>query len=347
MLAAMIRATGRKVRMGGNMGISLLPFVERTQPDEMIVLEVSSVQLEDAAQMQWAPELSLITNITPNHLDHYGNFERYARAKKNILTYQSESHGCVLNAANETLRGWAAEGVPANLLLFDPHKEDGPLVQGVNLRGERLVWNYNGRQQLICSIDNIAVPGRHNVSNAMAAAAAALWLDVPVTAVRKALAEFKTLEHRLERCGTFGGISFYNDSDATTPESTIAGLKSFPGPVTLIAGGKNKNLDMRKLGRAIATNARVLITLGQAGPQIQEATRSARPSNACRQPIAHEADSLQEAVEVAFDLSRPGYTVLFSPACASFDMFENFAQRGRCFKDVVRQIGVKRRHEAS
>ena len=336
MLAAMLRAGERSVHLGGNMGISLLPRLEEIRPDDIVVLELSSVQLEDAACLPWSPHAAIITNITPNHLDRYGTFHAYAAAKKNILTFQNHSDLAVLNRRDSTLRRWGDDGTPGRLLYFDTEGEDGDTPEGTCLRGGRLMWNDGRSRQVICTADQIPLPGNHNVANALAASAAARWLGVPARRIRGALQEFSALEHRLEECARVAGMTFYNDSDSTTPESTTAGLKSFDGPLTLIAGGYNKDLDLRPLARAIVEHVEVLITLGTSGPDIAQGTREAG-LHAGSQPVIREVESLADAIDTAFDLSMPGSTVLFSPACASFDMFENFAQRGRRFKELVAQ----------
>jgi UDP-N-acetylmuramoylalanine--D-glutamate ligase len=344
MLATMLRAGGHTVHLGGNIGICLLPLVDDITPDDFVVLEISSFQLEDAACLEWSPHVAVVTNITPNHLDRYGTCEAYVNAKRSIVTFQTQGDAAVLNRNDAALQEWAAAGTPGELLFFDAESTTGPLARGMNLRAGRLIWNKGDVQQLICSADQIAVPGAHNVANALAAGAAACWLDVPAEFIRQALCEFKPLEHRLEKCGACQGTTFYNDSDATAPESTIAGLRTFKAPVTLIAGGYNKGLDLRPMAAAIADHARVLITLGTAGPEIAELTRQAA-ARAGRTPVIKEVKSLEEGVRAAFDLSVPGSTVLFSPACASFDMFQNFAERGRKFKELVAAV-IKERTSA-
>ena len=324
----------RRVRLGGNIGICLLSCVDQISPSELVVLELSSYHLEDAACMRWSPHVAVVTNLTPNHLDRYKTFEAYSEAKRNVLAFQGPADAAVLNATDENLKKWVARGIRGSLLLFDPVSESGPLVSGMNLRGGRLIWKQGSDQQVICTLSHIPVPGAHNVANAMAAAAAARWLGVPAEGIRAAIEAFEPLEHRLERCGSFGGLTFYNDSDSTTPESTIAALESFAGPKTLIAGGLNKGLDMKRLGQAIAQRVEVLVTLGSSGPHIADQTRRAAQA-AGTVPAIREVASLEQAVAAAVELSSPGSTVVFSPACASFDMFQNYEERGRRFKQLV------------
>ena len=335
MLGAMLRE-GRQgnVWVGGNIGVSLLPVVDKISADDVVVLELSSFQLEDTACLPWSPRVAVVTNITPNHLDRYEGLEAYQEAKKGIIACQSETDAAVLNASDATLRLWARREAKGKVLFFDPTAEDGPMVEGMNLRGGRLIWNNGAEPQVICAREHVSLPGAHNLANAMAAAAAARWLGVDAESIRRVMAELKPLEHRLEMCGECAGIKFYNDSNSTAPESTVAALRSFDGPVTLIAGGYSKKLDLRPLARLAAQTAEVLITIGQTGPSIAQWCREAA-LQAGRTPVMREVGSLEEAVQAAIELSMPGSVVIFSPGCASYDMFQNFAERGRRFKELV------------
>jgi UDP-N-acetylmuramoylalanine--D-glutamate ligase len=337
MLAAMLQAAGLHVRLGGNIGVSLLPVVQDIKAEEIVVLELSNFQLEDAAFLPWSPHVAVVTNIKPNHLDRHESFDDYVAAKKTIVDHQTKADAAVLNASDPILLEWVKQGIRSEVFFFDAAPQNGQLVRGMNLRNGRLIWNDSTGRHVICSRDHVSLPGEHNVANAMAAAAAARWRGAGAEHIRAALSAFKTLEHRLEKCGQFSGITFYNDSDATMPESTIAALGSFPAPITLIAGGYNKKLELTPLAGAIAEKAEVLITFGASGPSIAQLTREAGLI-AGKTLIIREVSSLPEAVESAAELSMPGSTVLFSPACASFDMFENFAERGRIFKKLVAEL---------
>jgi UDP-N-acetylmuramoylalanine--D-glutamate ligase len=208
------------------------------------------------------------------------------------------------------------------------------MVTGTNLRSGCIVWNNGGGEQVICAREHVRLPGEHNVANAMAACAAARWLGAGAEQIREALCAFSGLEHRLEECGRFGGMTFYNDSDATTPESTIAALRSFEGPLTLIVGGHSKGLDLAPMAGAIAARVDALVTIGDCGPELAQLSREAGLRRG-RAAAIREAGSLRAAVRAAIELSMPGSVVLFSPGCASFDMFQNFAERGRVFKALV------------
>ncbi|MFW6457164.1 MAG: UDP-N-acetylmuramoyl-L-alanine--D-glutamate ligase [Planctomycetota bacterium] len=340
MLASMLEMDQRSTHLGGNMGISLLPQIDSIGKTDLVVLELSSVQLEDAAHLPWSPHVGVITNIIPNHLDRYGSFSAYAAAKKHILLNQNPSDAAVLNIQDSTLREWVREEPTAHTLCFDAGGHTDDFKNGTTLRGGRLVWSHNGSQQVICPAEQVPLPGKHNVANALAASAAARWMGVSTDNIRDALNSFTPLEHRLEQCGHIRGITFYNDSDSTTPHSTIAGVESFESPLTLIAGGYNKDLDLRFLADTVVERVEVLITLGTSGPEIAQSTREAALREG-HQPVIQETENLEEAVNRAYELSMPGSTILFSPACASFDMFENFADRGRRFKNIVRDLCEK------
>ncbi|MBS3763140.1 MAG: UDP-N-acetylmuramoyl-L-alanine--D-glutamate ligase [Planctomycetes bacterium] len=341
MLAKMLKESGYSVHLGGNMGISLLPELEQIKSDHFVVLELSSVQVEDAGHMDWSPRLGIITNLTPNHLDRYHSFEAYANAKKHILTHQSPHDAAFLNHCDPTLLQWTDEDLPGKIMFFAPDGSNTNPIEGVSIHSNRLLWKKDSERQVICTTDQISVPGKHNIANAMAATGAAIWLGCSVSTIRTALSQFSTLEHRLEQCEIFDGITFYNDSDATIPQSTVGAIETFERPITLIAGGYNKNLDIEPLAEAIARRVEVLVTLGESGPQIAQLTREAA-LHMGHSPLIEETSSLKESIEAAFRLSMPGSTVLFSPACASFDMFENFAERGQQFKKLVREVANER-----
>ena len=336
MLAATLRSSGRKVWLGGNIGGSLLPELAQIGAGDSVVLELSSFQLADAGALKWSPSVAVVTNITPNHLDRHDTFEDYVAAKKNIARFQSDDNALVLNASCEVLRGWAAKGLGGQKVFFNARGTDGP-EPTMRLEGQRLVWKCGGSDQIICTRGDIPLPGEHNVENAMAAAAAARWLGVKPPQIRQALRTFRPLEHRLEYLGEIKGMRFYNDSLSTSPCSSIAALTSFEAPITMIAGGYDKKLDLKPMARQIAASVEVLITMGQTGPYLAHCTREAALGLG-RCPIVKEAQGLEEAVDSAVRLSMPGSTVLFSPGFASYDMFDNYAERGAGFKELVGRL---------
>lgn len=344
LVAAMLEAASHRLWLGGNIGVSLLPVLSMIRPEDVVVLELSSFQLQDAAALRWSPKVAVITNITPNHLDRHVTMAAYAEAKRTILRFQGPEDFAVLNVRDDILRTWPEQGMPARLLQFDSLPMPGRLQDGVSLLADRLVWREGPRHEVLCARDDIPLLGMHNTENVMAAAAAAHCLGADGRAVRTALSTFVGLEHRLEMVGEFCGMRFYNDSYSTTPASAVAAVRSFAGPVTLIAGGYDKKLDLTPVARAAAAGAEVLITTGNTGPVIAQA---ARQEGAClgRSMLIREVPGLPEAIEAAIELSMPGTTVVFSPGCASYDMFDNYDHRGRCFKELVRaRFGRRRAH---
>jgi len=334
LMAAIVRALGVRTWLGGNIGICLLSDLERMSREDAVVLELSSFQLEDAAVLKWSPHVAVLTNVTPNHLDRHGTMEAYADAKRNIVRYQTAEDFAVLNAHCDEACRWAREGLPGRVRWFDAEAPAGCLPEGVSLISGRLIRRDGPRHEVLCTREDIPLLGMHNVENVMAAAAGAGCLGAGFEEVRAALASFVGLEHRLELIGEFRGMRFYNDSDSTTPASAIAAVRSFSGPVTLIAGGYDKKLDVSPMAREAALGAEALITMGQAGPLIAQ---KAREENALigRSLLVREVSTLSQAVDAAAELSMPGTTVLFSPGCASYDMFENCNHRGEAFKHLV------------
>ena len=335
LLAAMLQSAGRTVWLGGNIGISLLPSLSRIGPEDLVVLELSSFQLEDARALRWSPHVTVVTNVTPNHLDRHGGFDDYAMAKRAIVDFQVPGDFAVLCARDPILEGWARDGVRSNVVFFDAEPEPGRIRHGVSLMGGRLVWHNSQRSDVICLRDDVPLLGLHNTMNAMAAAAAARCLGVGSHHVRRALSGFVGLEHRLELVGQFRGVRVYNDSYSTTPESSVAALKSFRGAIALIAGGCDKGLNLGPLARTAAQLAEVLITVGEAGPLLAQKARE-ESAYLGRSIVIQEVGDLQGAVRAAARLSMPGSVVVFSPGCASYDMFDNYEQRGRVFKNLVR-----------
>lgn len=335
LMAAMLRSAGHTVWLGGNIGKSLLPSLELIEPTNLVVLELSSFQLTDAAALRWSPQVAVVTNITPDHLDRHDGFEDYANAKRAIVAFQAAGDFAVLNAHDPVLARWADDGLSSTVVYFDAEPEPGHFRHGINLLGGRLVWHNSRRSEVICLREDVPLLGFHNTKNTMAAAAAARCLGVAPPQIRDALSGFVGLEHTLELVGQFGGVRVYNDSHSTTPEAGVAAVNSFGGAVTLIAGGYDKKLDLSPLARAAARSVEVLITLGQTGPLLAQ---RAREESLCldRSILVKEVGSLEEAVGAAQRLSMPGSAVVFSPGCASYDMFDNYDHRGRVFKDLIR-----------
>jgi UDP-N-acetylmuramoylalanine--D-glutamate ligase len=306
--------------VGGNIGNPLLERVDEIGPDDLVVLELSSFQLEYLDSIARSPQVSVVMNVTPNHLDRHGTMEAYAAAKRVIVAHQSASDWKVLNGDDPIVMGFTSASRTVTFSRRGPADSVG--------RDDRVTWR--GR---VFDVAARRLPGDFNLEN-MAAAAAASRLAAPEwegweRAAAEALVAFPGVEHRLEFAGESGGVRYYNDSIATNPESTLAALDTLPGPFVLIAGGYDKKLPFDALGRKVAERVRVAVLLGQTAEAIAV---SIPPGSATE---VRRAGSFEEAVAMARQAARPGDTVLLSPACASYDMFRHFAERGRRFKELV------------
>ncbi|MHC4158909.1 MAG: UDP-N-acetylmuramoyl-L-alanine--D-glutamate ligase [Planctomycetota bacterium] len=321
--AHLLKSSGYKnVWLSGNIGNEpLLSVVDQIGADDLVVLELSSFQIEQLAQIQKAPKIALMTNLTPNHLDRYGTFAAYCAAKENIFNFQKLDANSpavsIFNAEDQIGAEW-----------FEKYKEDV------------------GRTCIEFSTDDVSekiqkkfgLPGRANLSNLAAAIAIAKHFGVDDEQIKSCLPEFKPLPHRLELVAQINGIRWYNDSKATTPQSAIASLEVFEQPVIIIAGGYDKNLPFDELGTKIAQRAKAVILIGQTAKKITDAiTKSATEATEKRTKV-DIADSLAVAVDLARELAVSGDVVLLSPACASYDMFDNFQHRGQEFCRLVREI---------
>ncbi|MHC5076342.1 MAG: UDP-N-acetylmuramoyl-L-alanine--D-glutamate ligase [Planctomycetota bacterium] len=313
-----------KVWLSGNIGNEpMLTFLDNISSDDLVVLELSSFQLEQLAQIQKAPFLSLITNLTPNHLDRHGTFENYCAAKENIFKYQK------LDEEKPAVSIFNAEDTIASEWFEKYSSQQG-----------RLCLKYSSDDVSGDIAESFKLPGRANLSNLAAAVAVVDYFGVDINAVRTALPEFKALAHRLELVAEINGVKWYNDSISTTPVSSIAALDAFEEPKIIIAGGYDKNLAFDELGKVIAQKTKAAILIGDTARKIADAINSAtedteNSEKSIKVEIAH---SLEEAVELANKTAVAGDVVLLSPACASYDMFDNFQHRGREFVKLAQQL---------
>jgi len=332
LIGHLLRETGHTVRVGGNIGNPLIREVVGASAGEWVVAEVSSFQLESIRSFR--PRVSVILNISADHLDRYYSMDEYAEAKFRIFANQSESDFFVGNMDDPRLAAldWHA-GEPrmhARQLWFtlEPHHERAAMY----VRDGTLVFTpFSGdpRAVEIMSCDRIPLAGRHNVQNVMAALLAVLAAGAPVHGLGAAVESFTPMEHRLSPAGEVDGVLFIDDSKATNPGSAIAGLRAFDRPCVLVAGGKSKNTDFTELGRVIDERAKGLVVIGEAADEIAR--------HVYRTPIERAA-SMEDAVKRALSMARPGWVVLLSPACASFDMFESAEDRGRQFVAAVKAM---------
>ena len=325
-IAGLLEKAGYRVHVGGNIGKPLLPEVETMQPDDIAVLELSSFQL---MTMKQSPEIAVMTNLAPNHLDVHKSMEEYCEAKENIFRHQSAQNKAVFNADNAVTLELSRKAV-GKCILFSRKKA---LEKGVFVRdGAIWVANENGIRQVL-PLDGILLPGTHNIENYMAAIAAVDGM-VSDEVIREYAATFGGVEHRIELVRTLNGVRYYNDSIASSPSRTIAGLRSFDQKVILIAGGYDKHIPFDVLGPEILKHVKVLSLSGVTAEKIEEAVKHS-PGYTEGAPEIIRCSGFEEAVLAAHRAAKPGDVVLMSPACASFDQFKNFAERGKAFKKIV------------
>jgi UDP-N-acetylmuramoylalanine--D-glutamate ligase len=332
LLEAMAERRWPGVLAGGNVGRSLLPRVEEIAPGDWVLLEISSFQLEDLASIERRPEIAVITNLSPNHLDRHGSFESYLAAKRQILVPAPgpDPGAAVLNGDEELGRAWAQESSRRVILFGRSPPVGGESRVQVDEEAGAIFHRRGGRREQLFRSRDLRLAGRFNLLNAAAAAAAALEVGVERGAILEAVASFTAVEHRLELAGSFAGVEYYNDSKATTPEATAAALEALERNVILLCGGASKGAGFEVLARAVPGRVRAAVLYGHTAPEISRALEAAGAP-----VLIHAVSSLEEAVERARDLAVPGDRVLLSPACPSYDQFANFEARGRRFKQLV------------
>ncbi len=325
-IAEFLKAQGRTVHLGGNIGKPLLPEIESIAPEDVAVVELSSFQL---ISMRESPDVAVVTNLSPNHLDVHKDMQEYINAKKNILLHQGALSRTVLNAGNEITAGFAPE-VRGDCWMF---RRGAPVERGVWCDGESI---YVHGEKLL-KVSQIKIPGWHNVENYMAAIAA-VWGDVEPQTIRHVAETFAGVEHRAEFVRELGGVKYYNDSIATSPTRVISGMLSlFPQKILMIAGGYDKHIPFEPLGPAVCEKVKTLILLGSTAQKIQDAVMAA-PQYREGCPEILRVETMEEAVAAAAAHAQPGDIVSLSPACAAFDLYPNFEVRGRHFKEIVNKL---------
>jgi UDP-N-acetylmuramoylalanine--D-glutamate ligase len=329
--AAMFAEAGRKHVVGGNIGVGMLRLLDDITPDTMVVLELSHTQLETAGH---SPHIACVLNVTPNHLDRY-SWPEYTALKLRILQFQTDSDIAVLNLDDEVAASFVTEA-PGQVFWFSAKRE--PTGDGAFIREGQVVWRRGGVETKLFGVDEIPLRGQHNVSNVLAAVALGCVSGTEFDSVATAVREFRPVEHRIELVGEVAGVTYYNDSIATTPERTLAGLRSFEEPVVLLLGGRGKNLPLDELAREAVERCRAVVCFGEAGPELEAALGEVEQEH--EGPAVQRVSALPEAVMAARSLAQPGDVVLLSPACTSYDAYENFEQRGQDFRDQVRLIAT-------
>ncbi len=318
LISEMLKAAGKKVWLGGNIGTPLLPLTRQMEKDDFAVVELSSFQLMD---MTRSPARAVVTNLAPNHLDIHRDMEEYVDAKKNIFRFQDEKGLLILNHDNAITDGFTGNGVTRKF------SRQGSAY--VCLDGDRIT---RGREAVL-DVKDILLPGVHNIENYMAAIAAVEGL-VSDDVIRSVAKNFGGVEHRIELVRIKDGVRFYNDSIASSPSRTIAGLRSFREKVILIAGGYDKHIPYDVLGPEVCQHVKKLFLCGATAPQIRAAVESC----AGEQPEITDCGDFESAVRAAAAAAENGDVVLMSPASASFDQFKNFMVRGDFFKKIVKEL---------
>ena len=314
----------KECEVGGNIGIPFSSLVEKVSPDGIIVLELSSFQLERIEEFK--PYVAVVLNLTPDHLDRYPDLRSYMEAKLRIFENQTDVDFAVLNADDKNSMELALYSA-SKKIFFSTQKE---LELGAFVKNGMLVYKMNGKEEKIIETKDIKIKGPHNLSNASAACAIGAILEVSPVSMRETLKRFKGVEHRLEEVATLSGVKFVNDSKATNVESVWYALQSVEKPIILIAGGKDKGGDFTKLRELVQNRVKALILIGEAKEKISAALSDLVSTL--------YTDSLEEAVELSFKKAEAGDTVLLSPACASFDMFKDYEHRGEVFKSSVKHL---------
>ena len=329
LISEFLKEAGYNVYVGGNIGKPLLTDVSSMVPEDMVVLELSSFQL---MSMQQSPDVAVFTNLSPNHLDYHHTMEEYTAAKLNIFLHQDKNGRAVFNYDNDITRSLAKQA-PGSVALFSRRNK---LEEGVYLR-DNVIWltNNMGSREVL-PLDMIRIPGVHNIENYMAAIAAVDGI-VPDKCVRAVAQRFTGVEHRIELVRELDGVRYYNDSIGTSPTRTMACLDSFDQKLILLAGGYDKGVPFTQLGVEVTHKVKTLILTGATAPAIRKAVEEAPDYASCGLDII-ETEDLASAVTCARGCAQPGDVVVLSPACAAFDQFKNFMERGKKFKELVNAL---------
>ena len=329
LIAKMLEAEGKTVHIGGNIGNPLLPEIENIKPEDFVVVELSSFQL---ISMRKSPDVAVVTNVSPNHLDVHKDMDEYVEAKKNILLHQNAFSRTVLNRDDEITEGFRKD-VRGQSLGFSMNRR---LNNGAWLDNDGFLhMAYRGVDVPIINRKEIKVIGDHNVSNYLAAITA-VWGYVGVDSICKVAREFGGVEHRIELVRELDGVKYYNDSIASSPTRTIAGLKAFDKKVILIAGGYDKHIPFEPLAPYIVDRVKTLYLCGATADKIEKCVREYKGYKGAPEII--RCENLEKAVKLAHDNAENGDIVTLSPACASFDAFPNFVARGNYYKDLVNKL---------
>jgi len=327
LIGHILAGSGKHITVGGNIGSPLIAHVDQSDEKTITVAELSSFQLELIDSFR--PDIAVLLNLTPDHLDRHASFEDYARAKRRIFENQTERNAAVINADDPA----AIQPAPsrAQIFWFSRSKR---VARGACLLGGQIVFRREGDEIVLLDRADIGLRGEHNLENVLAAASAAFLAGAAPAEIAAGVRSFPGIEHRLEFVAEISGVSFFNDSKATNVDATIKALRAFSSGLFVILGGKDKGSDYAPLIPLLRERAKLVLLIGTASEKIATQLGEALPFE--------RAGTLKRAVALAYERAREGDTVLLAPACASFDQFENYEHRGRIFKELVRALAEER-----
>jgi len=326
---ALFERAGVSHAVAGNIGTPLTGLVDQGSDDRVFIVELSSFQLETIQSFRCS--IALVLNLTPDHLDRHQSFEQYVQAKRRILLNQTAEDFAVLNADDPNSKAMG-EHCAARVFLFSERQS---LHEGVSVEEGQIWIRWEGSEYLVMPVEEIRMPGRHNLQNVLAAVASGFLKGLDPILMAQVFRDFAGVEHRLEQIGSRAGVRFYNDSKATNVEAAARALEALEGPLIVIMGGRDKGADFGQVKHLMKDKVKLLVLLGEARSKIRGALQD--------RVETLDARDMAEAVALASDGAQPGDTVLLAPACASFDMFDDFEHRGRAFKEAVAQMGLEER----
>jgi UDP-N-acetylmuramoylalanine--D-glutamate ligase len=327
LVSELLTGAGLKAHAAGNIGAPLIDFVDDSTPEDIHVVELSSFQLE--AIDKFCPQISSILNLTPDHMDRYRSFEDYIAAKQRVFMNQKQTGFAVLNA-DDPRTASMKNRMSAQPVLFS--RQSG-VECGAFVRNGRVIFRDGQVEHDLLAINAIGLKGSHNLENVLAASAMAILAGAPPESLEENIRKFRAVEHRIEYVAEWMGVQYFNDSKATNVDATIKAIEAFPGNILLIAGGRDKESDFTVLKSQVRERVKHLIVIGEAAEKLKKALSGATDIS--------EAASLPEAVSMCSRIAEAGDVVLLAPACASFDMFQNYEHRGRVFKEAVCNLKPK------
>jgi UDP-N-acetylmuramoylalanine--D-glutamate ligase len=327
LIGEIVKESGRKYKLTGNIGYGMFYDALKAEKDEILVAETSSFQL--AGTYKFKPHISVLTNITPDHLDFHHTYENYVEAKFNNVKNQDKDDFAILNYEDETIRNYS-KNIRAKILFFSA---DRILDNGIFVDNGEIIYKDKDNTVFIVKVDDIFIPGKHNIENALAAVGACIAIGIKSEIIAHVLKAFKGVEHRLEFSGEYKKVKFYNDSKGTNPDASIKAVQGIDKPIILIAGGYDKKSQYDEFIKSFDNKVKALVLLGETADAIEKCSGKYGFNNIYR------VSTMDEAVKKCFELSCEGDNVVLSPACASWGMYPNYEVRGRDFKERVKYYG--------